>query len=516
MKHFDSLNHFIAIVENNIVSYANPAAAKLLAFDKPADLQGKNLSTYFSSEYAEVFGHDLGMLADEPADLPLKLRSAKGAEIDTKMWVKPWDNGDGRDDVYLVEIHDMSAHLRAAQTLRDREQRLSDIISSVADGIVTVDGAGKILMFNPAAEIIFGYNAIEVVGKTIADICSGAEAHLGSHANNALFHEIPIQRKNGDTLLVEFSGSKLPDGSGSTLTWVLHDITTRRQREIDEKTHLMEAQERHRLMEEQATKMVDLAEELYVLKHQAESADELKSRFLANMSHELRTPLNAIIGFSEVMKSQMFGPIENQFYLDYASNIHDSGAYLLKLINDILDISKIEAGEQDLYEEPVNIADVIEDCLAMVSDQAEDKGSKITFTALRDAPQILADERRMKQIILNLFTNAIKYSPTGSSILATMSIEATGKVSVHVKDNGNGISEEDLEVVLKPFGQVHGMTSREQEGTGLGLPLCKQFMELHGGSMVLTSKLGLGTTATISFPAERTLSAEDDRIGVSA
>jgi two-component system cell cycle sensor histidine kinase PleC len=504
LKHFDTLNHFIVLISDNIVTYANQAAAKLLSHDNPNDLIGRNLSTYFSTEYAEIFGHDIGLIADESADLPLKLRATNGAEIDTKMWVKPWDD-DGC--TFLVEIHDMSAHLRAAQTLREREQRLSDIISSVADGIITIDGQGKIVTFNPAAEYIFGYTAAESIGMNIAELSPGIEQILMPSDDTSLFHEIPVEKKNGEIVLVEFSGSKLPDGSGSTLTWVMHDITMRRQRELEEKSHLMETEEQRHAMEQQAAKMVDLAEELYVLKHQAESADELKSRFLANMSHELRTPLNAIIGFSEVMKGQMFGPIENEYYLGYSTNIYDSGTFLLKLINDILDISKIEAGEQELFDEPVKVPDVINDCLSMVKDRATEKGSSISFVEPSFAPQVMADARRVKQIVLNLMTNAIKYSPPGSDISTSIgkSEITEDAVSIHVKDNGNGISADDIEVVLQPFGQVHDMISREEEGTGLGLPLCKQFMELHGGTLVLESEVGVGTVATITFPPERTL-----------
>jgi len=505
VKHFDSLRHFIALVESDVFSYANQAAADLLAHRSADDLIGKGIRDFVSPDYGEVIGLGLGMLVEEPDGLPLKLIAANGVEADAVMWVAPWEHEDNARDIYLVEIHDQSAHLHAAKSLKEREQKLSDIIASVADGIVTVTGTGEISTFNAAAEQIFGRAADDVLGTNIAELAPEIANMTEPGANQSSFDETYIQRGTGDLVLVEFAGRGLPEGRGSTYTWVLHDITARRKREEVERIHLQEAEEQRRAMEEQATTMVDLAEELYTLKHQAETADQMKSRFLANMSHELRTPLNAIIGFSEVMKGEMFGPIENRKYVDYSGSIHDSGTYLLKLINDILDISKIEAGAQELFDEDVDILKVVENCLQMVSDRASNNSIRLELSVPASLPLVLADRRRIKQIILNLLTNAIKFSPPNSTI--TISIppddNPTGALSVKVHDQGKGIASENIALVLKPFGQVNDMISREQEGTGLGLPLCKQFMELHGGTLDLESRLGEGTTVTITFPPER-------------
>jgi len=510
VKYFDDLNYFLAIVEGNRISYANRAAAVMLAVSSPDKLLGTYIDNYVSPDYAEVIALGIGVLAGETDGLPLKMITATGTNVDALIWVKPWEHADPSVDGFLIEIKDLTAHLRAAQALRDREQKLADIIASVADGIITVTETGEITSFNVAAEKIFGYSAVEILGTNITDLVPELANKVRPGQDQQPLIETFVQNKNGDILRVEFAGRNLPDGRGSAMTWVLHDTTSRRHREEQEQILLLESEEQRRTMEDQASTMVDLADELYTLKHQAESADQMKSRFLANMSHELRTPLNAIIGFSEIMKGQMFGPIENQKYIDYSHNINDSGTYLLKLINDILDISKIEAGAQELFDENVDIQSVVDDCLEMLRDQVANNATEFELKAPASAPSVLADRRRTKQIILNLLTNAIKFSAHGGTITVIISVsfddDQLEMISVKVCDQGKGIAPEDMEVVLQPFGQVQNMVSRDQEGTGLGLPLCKQFMELHGGTLKLESEPGKGTTVTITFPPERTIS----------
>jgi PAS domain S-box-containing protein len=508
MKYFDKLNHFVAIVKDGVIVYVNPAGSRMMTLETPDDLMGRRLEMFVSPEYADVIALGLDTLAAEPESLPLKLVSANNTQIDAKMWVDNWES-EIPDNTFLVEIHDVSAHMRAALTLKEREHKLSQIIASVADGIISVDGNGKISSLNPAAEKIFGFSADEIMGMDISDLAPEITDILARGEELQDFHEIYVQRKEGSRILVEFAGRTLPLGEGQIFTWVIRDITARREREDRERNHLIEAEEQSRVMEQQAAQMAGLVDELYTLKQTAESADELKSRFLASMSHELRTPLNAIIGFSEVMKGEMFGPLHNAQYLDYSDSIHTSGTYLLKLINDILDISKIEAGAQELFEEKVNLRSVIVDCMEMVRERAADAGTNMALTAGETPTIVLADPRRVKQIVLNLLTNAIKFSPEGGDIAAVISSAPNGDgrdaVSVKIEDNGKGIKTEDIEMVLKPFGQINDLISRDQEGTGLGLPLCKQLMELHGGTLLMESEVGTGSAVTITFPSERTV-----------
>jgi signal transduction histidine kinase len=238
----------------------------------------------------------------------------------------------------------------------------------------------------------------------------------------------------------------------------------------------------------------------------AEHANQAKSDFLANMSHELRTPLNAVIGFSEILKTQLFGPLGHDKYRQYADDIHGSGGYLLDLINNILDLSKVEADEMEIHEEEVDIQLVIEDAVSVVRHVASAAGLELEIDVPDEGTGLYADQMRLKQILLNLLTNAIKFSPRDSQIMIQVACDDANRTIVQIIDNGKGLAPDEIEIALRPFGQVADVMTRDQEGTGLGLPLCKSFMELHGGTLHLESELNRGTTVILTFPAERTLS----------
>ncbi len=237
----------------------------------------------------------------------------------------------------------------------------------------------------------------------------------------------------------------------------------------------------------------------------AEAANIAKSRFLATMSHELRTPLNAILGFSEVMKSEILGPIDNPSYREYANNIHDSGRHLLHLINEILDLSRIEAGRYELHEEPIRLTDVAEDCHRLLKLRAESKGLTIDLEFEDSLPQIWADERAMRQICLNLLSNALKFTPKGGRISVRIaSTRSSGQV-LSVKDTGPGIPKDEIPKVMQAFGQGSLAHQSAEGGTGLGLPIVKNLVELHGGSFELRSELRKGTEAIMELPQTRVL-----------
>ena len=239
----------------------------------------------------------------------------------------------------------------------------------------------------------------------------------------------------------------------------------------------------------------------------AEEANLAKSRFLATMSHELRTPLNAILGFSEIMRSEILGPHNNPTYKEYAADIHQSGQHLLNLINEILDISRIEAGRYELHEVPLDLADVVEDCHRLMRLRAENKGLKIVEAFEENLPQLWADERAIRQICLNLLSNAIKFTPTGGTVTLKIGRTATGGQFLSVKDTGPGIAENEIPRVLKSFGQGSLAHQTAEGGTGLGLPITKGLTELHDGSFELKSKLRYGTEVIVTFPRKRVMEA---------
>jgi signal transduction histidine kinase len=244
-------------------------------------------------------------------------------------------------------------------------------------------------------------------------------------------------------------------------------------------------------------------------KEQAELADRTKSEFLANMSHELRTPLNAIIGFSEIIKDEAFGPVGKTRYRDYAEDIHDSGQHLLDLINDILDLSKVESGTDELREENVDIQEFVGSVMALVKGRATKGGIELE-TVLEDGlPTLRVDKRKLKQILVNLLTNAIKFTLAGGKVTLRAWCCAEDGHIFQVVDTGIGIALEDIPKALAPFQQIDSSLNRKFEGTGLGLPLTKCLVELHGGSLDLQSQVGVGTTVTARFPAQRIIPCSD-------
>jgi signal transduction histidine kinase len=236
---------------------------------------------------------------------------------------------------------------------------------------------------------------------------------------------------------------------------------------------------------------------------EAEFASRAKSEFLANMSHELRTPLNSIIGFSGLIESQIRGPLGAPEYHDYISDVLFSARHLLSVINDILDVSRIEAGKLELVEEDLRIEEIVYKTLNLVKQRANEADVCLETEFEDDLPAVRADERLTKQCLVNLIANAIKFTPEGGRVTVRIGCKTDGSLAIAVADTGIGIAGEDIDLVLSPFGQAASSEGRNREGTGLGLPLTKSLVEAHGGDFAIESELGLGTTVTIIFPAER-------------
>jgi PAS domain S-box-containing protein len=256
----------------------------------------------------------------------------------------------------------------------------------------------------------------------------------------------------------------------------------------------------------EVTREVRVQRSLEQAKDQAEMASRAKSEFLANMSHELRTPLNAILGFAEIIRDRLLGPIADR-YAEYAHDIHSSGAHLLGIINDILDLSKVEAGRLELIEEIVDIQSIVKGVTLLLRERVANAGLTLKVELPDTLLLIRADERKLKQVLMNLLANAVKFTPAGGVITVWASIDAQGLI-MEVRDTGIGIAPEDVDRALSPFGQVDSRLSRRYEGTGLGLPLARALAELHGGRLSLHSTPGKGTTVRITLPADRLVEHE--------
>ncbi len=252
---------------------------------------------------------------------------------------------------------------------------------------------------------------------------------------------------------------------------------------------------------QEAERCIEMAQ---VAMLKAEGANRAKTEFLANMSHELRTPLNAIIGFSEIIESEILGQAQgNSKYVGYARDINGAGNHLLNVINDILDIAKIEVGQLELEEVVFDVDDSLCICLKLLADQSQRNGVQLERTSQDSLPGLRGDEKKFKQIVINLLSNAIKFTPEGGKVTLSADVEGDGSLKLTVSDTGIGIAAEDLDKVMAPFSQVESAHSRNHQGTGLGLPISKALAELHGGSFTMASELGVGTTVTLRFPAKR-------------
>jgi PAS domain S-box-containing protein len=291
--------------------------------------------------------------------------------------------------------------------------------------------------------------------------------------------EYRLQRADGSIVYIRSAAERMRDADGHAmqLFGAIQDVTDLNQRE----------------------------RELIEAKNDAEFANRSKSEFLANMSHELRTPLNAIIGFSQVIRDQLFGPDQVR-YVDYARDIHESGHLLLDLINDILDMSKLEAGKHVLYEEELQVGNVVEICLNIMKSRAIEGAVKLTTEGLERLPRVWAEERALKQVLLNLLSNAVKFTPRGGQVHVDGKLTDEGEFAIAVSDTGIGIPSDVLPHLFAPFRQGDNSISRRFGGSGLGLAISRRLVDLHGGRIEVASKPGDGTTVTILLPADRVIS----------
>ena len=385
-------------------------------------------------------------------------------------------------------------------TLMHRRAMMNSVVDDSFDGIAITDERGIIRLLNPMGCRIIGVMPDAAVGRPISAIvpefAQFLKAQTVAHANGmaapimepGVPHELSVTRADGEEFITELviSASKLRARKHNLLGGDLnHTVYILTFRDITQR------------------KRVEMAERK-AMEH-AIAASRAKSEFLANVSHELRTPLNAIIGFSEMITGQMFGPIGSPQYAEYVGDIHSSAIHLLEVINDILDMSKIEAGEMQLMEQATEVGDIVRSCLRLINERAKNAGLTVTSDVPDDAPQIYVDPRLVRQILLNLLSNAVKFTPAKGTIGVSCGLRDDGGFFFAVSDTGIGIAEEDLERALAPFGQADTSMERKYEGTGLGLPLVKSMTELHQGAVELESEVGVGTKVTIAFGPERVI-----------
>jgi PAS domain S-box-containing protein len=413
---------------------------------------------------------------------------------------------------------------RAEDAHRRTEARFSDVLEIASEAIISTDEEGRIQLFNQGAERIFGYPAAEIIGRPL-DLLIPARFRDMHSGQMAAFRAAPESnrlmdgrgtiwglRKDGTEFPAEAAISKLAAGGRLAFNVLLHDITERkraedalRESERAAQERLAQLEEAHRRLEWQGGDLVQLAGDLRIARDEAEAANRAKSEFLALMSHELRTPLNAVIGFSEIIKEETFGPVGSAQYREYADDIHASGQHLLALINDILDLSKVESGANEVHEEDISVPTAVEAVVRLVKDRAHRGGIRLATSFSPAIPDLRADQRKLKQILINLLSNAVKFTESGGEVALRCWCDQDGGLSFQVSDTGVGIAPEDIATAMAPFQQVDSQLSRKYEGTGLGLPLTKALVELQGGTLDIESEVGTGTTVTVRFPVARTV-----------
>lgn len=439
----------------------------------------------------------------------LQIATVQGRAIWATMAAVPMRYGE--EDAALVVVHDITAKKTSEQKLREAEQRLIDALAVAPDGLALFDAEQRLLVCNPAYAGIIGVPPEAIAGMTHQDIClasvrnrpappaAGVQTDYQEWLDTrrrtfeAGRSEPHIFYDTRDRRWLQIRDFRLDSGGTASL---ITDITAlkRSERELRAANDTLAAR----------TETLEAARTAAIKAHQdAEFANRAKSQFLAHMSHELRTPLNAIIGFSEIMSLQLLGASGVPQYDRYATDILAAGRHLLAVIDDILDLSKVEAGKMKLVAEPVSWDRLFQDCMTLLRPLAADRMVTLQTAPAPEGATIYADERLAKQMLVNLLSNAVKYTPSGGHALIRLLPGADGSAVVEVSDSGVGMDQADVQKALEPFGRIDSALVSQMRGTGLGLPLVKALIELHGGRLEIDSQPGRGTTVRLHFPAPK-------------
>ncbi|WP_426037189.1 PAS domain-containing sensor histidine kinase [Brevundimonas sp. DC300-4] len=476
--------------------------AELLGLPAGGAVKAEDVMERIHPRYRDLVEHALRQAATFGAfevTFPVPLATGGARWIDARGQARGSRGEDGFSIILGVAL-DITEARRAKAQAQAAENRLRDGIESVSDAFVLFDKHGRLILWNQAFKDAFGF-ADEAVRK------GAMKDELNRIAALAIKEERPSAEGRAGAREVELHDGRVLQlserftGDGGTVVTAA-DVTAIRRQELERQRAADSLRITVDQLESSQEKLSLLARKYEIAMTRAEAANQAKSEFLANMSHELRTPLNAINGFSEIMAGEMFGPLGDARYKGYAADILKSGQHLLSLINDILDMAKIEAGKMTLHYEPVSLTEICEDAIRLMRGKAQDSGLILSLQA-HDLPEIDADYRGLKQVMLNLISNAVKFTPEGGEITVSLDTLNADRVRISVTDTGIGIAAEDLKRLAHPFEQVEGQHSKTTQGTGLGLSLTKALIELHQGQMLMESEPGVGTTVSFDIPIKR-------------
>lgn len=473
----DRLPIGVLVHRDDTVLFANRFLLDLLGYDDVDQIRSDGgLVPLFRGSPA------LGGTDDEDSTLALTTRSDENIPVAVRASAAEWDGAPAN----LMVIRRTARTEAPASGQDGRIHELEAILDTATDGVIVLNETGRILSLNRAAEALFGYDEQAVAGDAIT-VLLAPESHmvaldylesLRSPGVRSLLNdgrEVMGRERQGGSIPLFMTMGRLGDGPDRRFCAVLRDITVFKRAEG----------------------------ELIGAKHAAEEASAQKSDLLAKISHEIRTPLNAILGFAEVMLEERFGAIGNDRYKEYLKDVHASGSHVISLVNDLLDLAKIEAGRLELSFTSVGLNELVSSCVTLLQPQAARDRIVMRTSFAPKLPPVVADERSMRQIVLNLVSNAIKFTDAGGQVIVSTAVTDRGEVAFRVRDTGIGMTPEEVEAALEPFRQL--ATSRKRGGTGLGLPLTKALVEANRGAMQIASQPREGTLVEVIFPPTRVL-----------
>jgi len=464
----------------------NSSACRYLGLEKE-EILGQTVDELFSLAGAQYMNASLDVCAQKksPVTIPASPSFPGNMKI-SGFWVHPVFDG---DDVQFLDVLAHPSAVDSSIIERERDDALL-LLTSIFDasevGILVFDRQRRIVKINDSFERIFGWDRKDTLGKDFVEFLP-EDDQTAAQDNYKEFIKRG-ERTSGEAQIICKDG-----GMANTLyTTVSLELSHGRRFQV---TTLVDI-----------TKRKQMEYSLRFAKDQADAANSAKSAFLANMSHELRTPLNAIIGFSEMIMTEAFGPLGHAKYNEYSADVHLSAKHLLEIINEVLDMSKIEAGRVELAEQDIDLEKLFSTVLRLFRSRLEQTNLRIKMSCEEGLPKLKADPRLLRQILINLITNSIKYSNKNGKIDLDVKMNNDGEVVMTVSDDGVGIPADQIQNAMEPFGQIHDPTKASiYQGTGLGLPLSKAMTELHGGRFRLQSVEGEGTTVIVIFPEKRVL-----------
>ncbi len=496
---FENMDEGVSLFGSDLKMRAwNTRYHELLDFPAEMCFRGATFESFirYNAERGEYGAGDVDELVAERVELARKFVAHRfervredGKVIEVRGTPIP---GGGFVSIYA----DVTERYNAERSLRESEERYALAVAGAQDGLWDWSPKSDTGYISPRVAEFMGFGPDDpqptladwrasMVEEDVPAYRSALTAHLKGETSNYEV-EYRIRNRKGEHVWILARGIGLRDEAGQVyrMSGSLTDITERKR-----------------------TDELALA-----ARKQAEAASRTKSEFLANISHELRTPLNAVIGFSEIMTGQMFGPLGHPSYMEYARDIYESGSHLLEVINDILDVAKAEAGKFELDVEEVSLEKIATAAIRLIAPRAGTAKVEVSLEAAEELPELLIDQRRMKQVFINLLSNAVKFTPEGGSVAVKLRLAGDGAPEIVIADSGIGMAPGDIETALQPFSQLDSRLSRRFEGTGLGLPLARTLIEVHGGTLLIESSPGSGTTVTVRLPAS-TIVAEDKTAG---